>query len=256
VRVSSWCCRAEVGSQIVEVGATGVGPHVLRDGRRQGVTSPRVLVVSHRRAVTPGAAEVEGPLPPDGDRTPRVMASEIVRPAGRRRSLVSVRCGDDGSSNVDPASKPTRKTRAFGREVAFGTRVGPTAGREQQCDDRRLALCVLIVDDDPTFVARATRILACLGIEVAGTAADARQALEIVHDARPSAVLVDVWLPDRNGIDLAYELAELPWAPRVVLTSSDSEAWVAIQGHPGRSRPPFIAKEDFDVEALRRILIE
>jgi CheY-like chemotaxis protein len=216
----------------------------------------RVVVVSHRLAVTPEAAEVERTLPPGGDRTTQVTASEIVRPAGRRTSLVSVRCGDDGASNVDPASKPPRKNRDQGREIAFETTAGPTAGRDQQCDDRRLRLSVLIVDDDPTFVTQATRILACLGIEVAGVAADAGQALEIVHDVRPSAVLVDVWLPDRNGIDLAYELAELPWAPRVVLTSSDSEAWVAIQGRPGRSRPPFIAKEEFDVEALRRILIE
>jgi CheY-like chemotaxis protein len=234
----------------------GVGPDVLGDGRRQGVTNPRVVVLSHRLAVTPEGTEVERRLPPDGDRTTQVMALEIVRPPGRRRSLVSVRCGDDGASNVDPASKPTRKNRAQGREIAFETTAGPTAGCEQQCDDRRLRLSVLIVDDDPTFVARATRILACLGIEVAGVAADARRALEIVHDVRPTAVLVDVWLPDRIGIDLAYELAELPWAPRVVLTSSDSEAWVAIQGRPGRSRPPFIAKEEFDVEALRRILIE
>lgn len=117
-------------------------------------------------------------------------------------------------------------------------------------------MSVLIVDDDPTFLALASRVLACLGIEVAGTAADAGQALEIVHNARPSAVLVDVGLPDRNGIDLADELAELPWAPRVVLTSGYSEAWVAIERRPGRSRPPFIAKEEFDVEALRRILIE
>lgn len=148
------------------------------------------------------------------------------------------------------------ETEAYGREIAFDTTVGPTGGREHQCHDRPLPMSVLIVDDDPTFLALASRVLACLGIEVAGTAADAGQALEIVHNARPSAVLVDVGLPDRNGIDLADELAELPWAPRVVLTSGYSEAWVAIERRPGRSRPPFIAKEEFDVEALRRILIE
>jgi DNA-binding NarL/FixJ family response regulator len=117
-------------------------------------------------------------------------------------------------------------------------------------------LSVLIVDDDPSFLALASRILACLGIEVVGTAADAGQALEIVADARPGAVLVDVGLPDRTGIDLAFELAELPWAPRIVLTSSDSEAHLAIRGRPGRSRPPFIAKEELDVESLRRALID
>ena len=73
MQVSRWCCRAGVGSQIVEVRTTGVGPHVLRDGRRQGVTNPRVVVLLHRLAVTPEGAEVERPLPPDGDRTTQVM---------------------------------------------------------------------------------------------------------------------------------------------------------------------------------------
>jgi len=73
---------------------------------------------------------------------------------------------------------------------------------------------------------------------------------------RPSAVLVDVGLPDRSGIDLAYELAELPWAPRVVLTSGDREASIAIRGRPGRNRPLFVAKEDLDVETLRRALLD
>lgn len=115
---------------------------------------------------------------------------------------------------------------------------------------------VLVVDDDPTFLALAIRMLACLGLELAGTAADAGQALEMVHEVRPSAVLVDVGLPDRNGIDLAYELVELPWAPRVVLTSSYSEAFIAIRGRSGRGSPLFVAKEDLDLETLRRALVD
>ena len=133
---------------------------------------------------------------------------------------------------------------------------GPTGGRERRCDDRPLRLSALVVDDDPTFLALATRILACLEIEVVGTAANAAQALEIVDEARPGMVLVDVRLPDRNGIDLAHELAERSWRPRVVLTSSDSEAGIAVRARPGGARPPFIAKEELDAETLRHVLSE
>jgi CheY-like chemotaxis protein len=132
---------------------------------------------------------------------------------------------------------------------------GPTRGHVRRCDDLLLPFSVLVVDDDPMFLALATRILARLGMEVAGTAESAGEAIELVRQARPSAVLVDVGLPDRNGIDLAFELAELPWAPRVVLTSSDSEASFAIGGRPGRNRPLFIAKGDLDARALCRMLI-
>jgi CheY-like chemotaxis protein len=111
---------------------------------------------------------------------------------------------------------------------------------------------VLIIDDDPAFYALAGRILADLGIEVVATAADAAQALEVVQHSRPDAMLVDIGLPDRDGIDLGYELSNLPWAPRVVLTSSDSEAFVAIEAHDGQRTLPFIAKEELASDTLRQ----
>jgi DNA-binding NarL/FixJ family response regulator len=37
-------------------------------------------------------------------------------------------------------------------------------------------------------------------------------------------VLLDVGLPDGDGITLAQALTALPWRPRVVLTSSDADA--------------------------------
>ena len=41
---------------------------------------------------------------------------------------------------------------------------------------------------------------------------------------KPEVVLVDVGLPDSDGIALAHELSALPWRPRVVLTSVDPDA--------------------------------
>jgi DNA-binding NarL/FixJ family response regulator len=119
-----------------------------------------------------------------------------------------------------------------------------------------LAFSVVLVDDDPAFLALAARILAGLDVAVAGTAADAREALALVRETRPDAVLLDIGLPDRNGIDLGYELAALPWAPRIVLISSDRDAELAIGSRPERAPPRFLAKEELDLEALRRALID
>jgi CheY-like chemotaxis protein len=118
-----------------------------------------------------------------------------------------------------------------------------------------VAYSVLIVDDDPAFLRLATRILVELGVDVA-TAADASQALAAVEGSRPDAVLVDIGLPDRDGGDLAYELAELSWRPRVVLTSSDSEAGLAVLSRGTQPPLAFVPKEELADDTLRRELLD
>ena len=113
---------------------------------------------------------------------------------------------------------------------------------------------VLIVDDDRSFLSLAARILTEAGFEVVATAEDAAAALAAANGTKPGAALVDVGLPDRAGVDLAYELAELPWRPRVVLTSTDVDAGCALEVTEGRARLPFIAKEDLANGRLASLL--
>jgi CheY-like chemotaxis protein len=115
---------------------------------------------------------------------------------------------------------------------------------------------VLVVDDDPAFLGLVARILTDLGVASVSTAADATEALLVATQARPAAALVDIGLPDRNGTDLAYELSALPWRPRIVLTSSDSEAFLAIEPREGHRELAFIPKEDLAGDTLRRVLLD
>jgi DNA-binding NarL/FixJ family response regulator len=103
---------------------------------------------------------------------------------------------------------------------------------------------VLIVDDDPCFLALATRIVEQAGFDVIATAEDAAGAVGAANATRPAAMLVDVGLPDRAGVALAYELAALPWEPRVVLTSTDRDAGYAIEARDGRPKLPFVPKDE------------
>ena len=103
---------------------------------------------------------------------------------------------------------------------------------------------ILIVDDDPIFLSLATRILTEAGLDVVATADDAAGAVGAAHATKPAAILVDVGLPDRAGVDLAYELAALPWRPRVVLTSTDSDAECGIQASEGHPKLPFVPKDE------------
>jgi DNA-binding NarL/FixJ family response regulator len=88
---------------------------------------------------------------------------------------------------------------------------------------------VLVVDDDPAFRRLAQRILEPFGLAVAGEADTAASAISAADALRPDAVLVDVGLPDSDGVALARELSALPWQPRVVLTSSNAEAATASE---------------------------
>jgi DNA-binding NarL/FixJ family response regulator len=86
---------------------------------------------------------------------------------------------------------------------------------------------VLIVDDDPEFRGLARRLVAGLGCDVVGEAGTFAAAVAAVAELHPEAVLVDVELPDGNGVVLTGQLVTLPWRPRVVLTSSDPDAVTA-----------------------------
>jgi DNA-binding NarL/FixJ family response regulator len=83
---------------------------------------------------------------------------------------------------------------------------------------------ILVVDDDPAFRELAGRFLADLGLRVAAQAGTAAAALAMAKEVRPDAALVDIDLPDGDGITLAGALTALPWRPRVVLTSVDPDA--------------------------------
>ena len=83
---------------------------------------------------------------------------------------------------------------------------------------------VLIVDDDLGFGRAAAEILADRGYRVLGQAATAAEALAKCDQLEPEAVLLDVRLPDGDGVLLAEKLTARPGRPRVLLTSTDSKA--------------------------------
>jgi DNA-binding NarL/FixJ family response regulator len=112
---------------------------------------------------------------------------------------------------------------------------------------------VLVVDDNATFRRLAGRALAARGLRVVGEADSVAAAMAAARELRPEAVLVDVGLPDGDGITLAHHLTALPWRPRVVLISSDHEA-----ASPDDVREcgagAFLPKEDLATAALEHLL--
>jgi CheY-like chemotaxis protein len=112
---------------------------------------------------------------------------------------------------------------------------------------------VLVVDDDPAFRRLAQRVLETFGLSVAGEAETAAAALAAAGALRPEAILVDVGLPDRNGLALASDLVALPWRPRVVLTSTNAEAATATEVRRSGAYA-FVAKNELPGAALDDLL--
>jgi DNA-binding NarL/FixJ family response regulator len=114
---------------------------------------------------------------------------------------------------------------------------------------------VLVVDDDPDFRRLAARMLRAMGMEVVAEAGTVASALKAAADLRPDAALVDVGLPDGDGVTLAGELAALPWRPRIVLTSSDPDA-TSPESARSVGAAGFIAKDRLPDGTLRSMLAD
>ena len=83
-----------------------------------------------------------------------------------------------------------------------------------------LVTTVLIVDDHPSFRGTARALLESEGFDVVGEAADGATALEAAAKLRPDVVLLDVYLPDVDGFEVATELMKNGRTPAIVMISS------------------------------------
>jgi DNA-binding NarL/FixJ family response regulator len=112
---------------------------------------------------------------------------------------------------------------------------------------------ILIVDDHPGFRASARRMLEAGNFEVAGEAETAASARSAVRELCPDAILLDVQLPDGDGIALASELAANGGEPEIVLCSSRSadELRSAIRGSGVRG---FLTKDELSASAIEELL--
>jgi two-component system, NarL family, nitrate/nitrite response regulator NarL len=114
-----------------------------------------------------------------------------------------------------------------------------------------MAHTVLIVDDHPGYRAAARTVLEMDGFEVVGETATGLEAVSEAARLRPEIVLLDIGLPDIDGVEVAHRItaAADAGAPAVVLISSRDgagcEALFAGCGARG-----FIPKAELSGEAI------
>lgn len=98
------------------------------------------------------------------------------------------------------------------------------------------ALRVLIVDDEAPARLRLRDLLTDCGekmpLEVVGEAASGLEALKCLEEAPADVVLLDIRMPEMDGIELAQHLMKLPDPPAVIFTTAyDAYALQAFDVH-------------------------
>jgi DNA-binding NarL/FixJ family response regulator len=96
---------------------------------------------------------------------------------------------------------------------------------------------VLLVDDDDLMRAGLRSVLSSDGaIEVVGEAGDGREALTRIRELRPDLVLMDIRMPDLDGISATREvLASSPDLKVVVLTTFEQDEYIFDSLNAGAS---------------------
>jgi DNA-binding NarL/FixJ family response regulator len=104
---------------------------------------------------------------------------------------------------------------------------------------------VLIVDDHPLTREALASLLSANGFEVVGQASGGAEAIELAAELRPGLVVLDLTMPEMNGLEALPRLREAaPDAEIVVLTASEDDAnlLAAIRGGAAgyllKSEPP------------------
>ena len=83
---------------------------------------------------------------------------------------------------------------------------------------------VLLADDHALVRAGFRALLQNLGMEAGGRSRDGREALRLVDTCKPDVVLMDLAMPELNGIEAAARIVQESPGVRVILVSMHSSA--------------------------------
>ena len=87
---------------------------------------------------------------------------------------------------------------------------------------------VLIVDDEPGILSTLSGILADEGYRTL-TTTSGEQAIELYRRERPDVVFLDIWLPDRDGLETLEALRQLDPGVAVIMMSGHGTSATAVQ---------------------------
>jgi|SRR5581483_3980839 len=109
---------------------------------------------------------------------------------------------------------------------------------------------VLLVDDSPQFAAAAARFLSAVEkLEIVGQARSGREALEQVASLHPDVVLMDMVMPEMDGLEATRRIKRTDSPPQIIILTlhdgSEYRQQARLAGADG-----FVSKTDFGTALL------
>jgi DNA-binding NarL/FixJ family response regulator len=114
----------------------------------------------------------------------------------------------------------------------------------------------VVLADDQALVRTGFRVIldAADGIEVVGEAADGREAVRAVHELEPDIVLMDIRMPELDGIAATQQIVEAGSGARVImLTTFDVDELVVAAIRAGASG--FLLKDAQAIDLERAVRV-
>ena len=91
---------------------------------------------------------------------------------------------------------------------------------------------ILICDDEPLAVERLSRLVTQLGHQVVAKASHGRQAIDLAQSLEPDVILLDIQMPEMDGLTCAKLLRELDPMPAIIFcTAYDHHALDAFKSN-------------------------
>jgi two-component system, NarL family, nitrate/nitrite response regulator NarL len=118
-----------------------------------------------------------------------------------------------------------------------------------------VAITCLIVDDNEPFLRAAQVLLEREGLLVMGTTSTSDEAVRQVETLHPDVVLVDIFLGEESGLDLAKRLSETYSGdrPTVILISTHSDR-DAAELIASSAADGFLPKVELSAAAVRNVV--
>lgn len=105
---------------------------------------------------------------------------------------------------------------------------------------------LVVAEDDFLVAEEIKRILRESRYEVVGEAGNGRQAIELVTELQPDAVLMDIRMPEMDGLEASQCITEKCPTPIVIMTAYEAPDLVKKAGESGvaafLTKPPVLAE--------------